>query len=152
MPSAFHWVKVKTVCYATEDEERLHDVMMALTGAEDDEGFDVDISEGLHGNPIVVIDANLTHNKECERVFSNLGPEILGTLRDELEQRIDDDCVMYLRLDKQKAVCGTYELSHSGDVISVTAKIATHPAKKEIAVRNAYEFLSRILLRQQASQ
>ena len=146
MASAFHWVKVKAVCYATENEDLIHDVMMELTGAEDNEAFDVDISEGLHGNPITVIDANLTHNKEYDRLFRNIGEGPVKTILDELEQRVDDDCILYLRLDKQKAVQGIYEISHSGDVISITAKIVAHPAKKEIAVKNAKEFLTRILL------
>ena len=146
MASTFHWVKVKAVCYATENEDLIHDVMMELTGAEDDGSFDVDISEGLHGNPITVIDANLSHNKEYERLFRNIGEGPLRIVLDEIEQRIDDDCILYMRLDKQKAVQGVYEISHSGDVISVTAKIVAHPAKKEIAVKNAKEYLTRMLL------
>ena len=146
MASTFHWVKVKAVCYATEDEDLIHDVMMQLTGIEDEESFDVDISEGLHGNPITVIDANLSHNKEYERLFRNIGEGPLRIVLDEIEQRVDDDCILYLRLDKQKAVQGIYEISHSGDVISVTAKIVAHPAKKEIAVKNAKEYLTRMLL------
>ena len=146
MASVFHWVKVKAVCYATENEDLIHDVMMELTGVEDDECFDVDISEGLHGNPITVIDANLKHSKEFERLFRNIGPEPLKDVLDHIEERVDDDCILYMRLDKQKAVQGVYEISHSGDVISVTAKIVAHPAKKEIAVKNAKEYLTRMLL------
>ncbi len=146
MASAFHWVKVKAVCYATEDEDLIHDVMVDLIGSDDEELFDVDISEGLHGNPITVIDANLSHNKEYERLFRNIGESPLKTVLDEIEQRVDDDCVLYLRLDKQKAVQGIYEISHSGDVISVTAKVVAHPAKKEIAVENAKAFITRMLL------
>ena len=146
MASAFHWVKVKAVCYATENEDLIHDVMMELTGAEDDECFDVDISEGLHGNPITVIDVNLKHSKEFERLFKNIGIEPLKDVLDHIEERVDDDCILYMRLDKQKAVGGVYEISHSGDVISITAKVVAHPAKKEIAVENAKQYLTRFAL------
>ena len=146
MASVFHWVKVKAVCYATEDEDLIHDVMVALTGIDDDEKFEVDISEGLHGNPITVIDANLSHNKEYERLFRNIGEGPMKTVLDEIEDRVDDDCILYMRLDKQKAVEGIYEISHSGDVISITAKVVAHPAKKEIAVENAKAFITRMLL------
>ncbi len=145
MASAFHWIKVKAVCYATEDEDLIHDVMMQLIGTEDDECFDVDISEGLHGNPITVIDANLAHNKEYERLFRNIGQGPLEEVLEEIDERVDDDCILYMRLDKQKAVKGEYVISHSGDVISITAKIVAHPAKKEIAVENAKAFITRIL-------
>ena len=146
MASVFHWVKVKAVCYATEDENLIHDVMEELTGIEDDDCFDIDVSEGLHGNPITVIDANLSHNKEYERLFRNIGEGPLRSVLDEIEDRVDDDCILYMRLDKQKAVQGIYEISHTGDVISITAKIVAHPAKKEIAVKNAKEYLTRMLL------
>ena len=144
MAPVFHWVKVKIVCYATEDEDLLHDVIVKLTGIDDDESYDVDISEGLHGNPITVIDANLTHNKDCERIFKNLGKDILESLIPELEDRIDDDDIFYMRWDKQRAVEGEYVLSHSGDVISITAKSAAHPAKKEIAIGLMRDYLIKL--------
>ncbi len=145
MASAFHWIKIKAVCYATEDEDRIHDTMVQLIGTDDEEVFDIDISEGLHGNPITVIDANLTHSKECERLFRNLGNDVLSGILDGLDDRIDDDDTFYVRLDKQKAVQGIYEISHSGDVISITGKVAAHPARKKIAVKVMREFIQRLL-------
>ncbi len=144
MAPVFHWVKVKIVCYATEDEGLLHDVIVKLTGIDDDESYDVDISEGLHGNPITVIDANLTHNKDCERIFKNLGKDILESLIPELEDRIDDDDIFYMRLDKQRAVEGEYVLYNSGDDISITNKIAAHTAKKEIAIGLMRDYLIKL--------
>ena len=152
MAAAFHWVKVKAVCYATEDEDRIHDTMVQLIGTDDEEVFDIDISEGLHGNPITVIDANLTHNKECERIFRNLGAYVLTVILDCIEDRIDEDDTFYLRIDKQKAVQGIYEISHSGDVISITGKVAAHPAKKEIAIKVMKEFIQRLIPEQVPSQ
>ncbi len=141
MASAFHWIKVKAICYATENEDLIHDTMMTLTGTED---FDVDVSEGMHGNPMIIIDAELTHSKDFKTLFINLGPEIIQELVSEAENRIDDDCTLYFRIDKQKAVEGVYEIAHGGDVISITAKVASHPAKKEIAVKNLKDFLASI--------
>lgn len=147
MASAFHWVKVKTICYATENEDVLHEMMTALTGVEE---FEIDISEGLHGNPIIVIDAVLTHNKEFENLFKALGKDVVEQILSEIDDRVDDDCVMYARLDKQKAVQGEYVISHAGDVISITGKVVAHPAKKENALINIKEFLTRILQSAQA--
>lgn len=131
MASNFHWIKVKAICYATEDEDLICDVVSGMTGAEE---LDIDISEGLHNNPLTVIDANLTKNKEYATLFNNLGKMVVEQILDDLEGRIDDDCVFYIRFDKQKAVCGEYEISHGGDVISLTAKIMSHPARKEVAI------------------
>ena len=61
MASTFHWIRVKAICYATEDEELLCDVVSGMTGVEE---LDVDVSEGLHNNPRTVIDANRSKNRE----------------------------------------------------------------------------------------
>ena len=45
MASTFHWVRVKAICYATEDEDLICDTVSELTGSEE---LDIDISEGLH--------------------------------------------------------------------------------------------------------
>jgi RNA binding exosome subunit len=142
MASTFHWVRVKAICYATEDEDLICDTVSELTGSEE---LDIDISEGLHNNPLTVVDVSLTKNKEYATLFANLGEDIIRQILEDLEQRIDDDCVFYMRLDKQKAVCGEYEISHGGDVISITAKVMAHPAKKEVAVQVMREYLDRVL-------
>ena len=58
---------------------------------------------------------------------------------------MDDDCVFYVRLDKQKAVCGEYAITHGGDVISITAKIMAHPAKKEVALKVITDYINQML-------
>ena len=142
MASTFHWIRVKAICYATEDEDIICDTVSELAGTEE---LDIDISEGLHNNPLTVVDANLSKNKEYSTLFTNLGEDIVRQILDDLEQRVDDDCVFYMRLDKQKAVCGEYEISHGGDVISITAKIMAHPAKKEVALNVMRDYLDRLL-------
>ncbi|MBE6517425.1 MAG: exosome protein [Thermoplasmata archaeon] len=138
MASNFHWIRVKAICYATEDEDLICDVVSAMTGAEE---LDIDISEGLHNNPLTVVDANLTKNKEFATVFRTLGKDIVDQILESIEDRVDDDCVFYVRFDKQKAVCGEYEITHGGDVISLTAKIMSHPARKEVAVGVLRDYL-----------
>ena len=142
MASTFHWIRVKAICYATEDEDIICDTVSELAGTEE---LDIDISEGLHNNPLTVVDANLSKNKEYSTLFTNLGEDIVRQILGDLEQRVDDDCVFYMRLDKQKAVCGEYEISHGGDVISITAKIMAHPAKKEVALGIIRDYLNQLL-------
>lgn len=142
MASTFHWIRVKAICYATEDEDLICDTISELTGTEE---LEIDISEGLHNNPLTVVDVNINKNKGYATLFRNLGDNILNQLLEDADARIDDDCVFYVRLDKQKAVCGEYEISHGGDVISITAKVMAHPAKKEVAVRVFTEYLRQIL-------
>ena len=140
MVSVFHWIRVKAICHATEDGELIKETVRLLTGI-DGGMIDVEVSDGPFRTPLSVIDAELTHSKECETLFRNLGNEIIESLIPETERRIDDEDMFFLRLDKQEAVQGRYAVAHGSDVISITAKIAAHPAKKEVAVKIMTDFL-----------
>ena len=132
MQVVFHWVRVQTFCYATEKRELLEETMTELLGTDE---FEEEISEGEHGNVMTILESRLTKQREFNALFRKLGPEICGWIVEDIDNRIDDDCVFYIRLDKQKAVQGIYEVAHHGDVIAITGKVQAHPAKKEVAVR-----------------
>lgn len=141
MPNAvFHWIRVQTFCYATERKELLEEVMEDLLGEADE--YSEDESVGEHGNTMTILEARLTHQRQYRTLFENLGPSVREWILDDIEDRIDEDCVFYMRLDKQKAVQGVYEPAHHGDVIAITGKVQSHPARKEVAVRNLKEFLT----------
>ncbi len=139
MQVVFHWVRVQTFCYATEKRELLEETMTELLGTDE---FEEEISEGEHGNVMTILESRLTKQREFNALFRKLGPEICGWIVEDIDNRIYDDCVFYIRLDKQKAVQGIYEVAHHGDVIAITGKVQAHPAKKEVAVRTLREFLT----------
>lgn len=140
MPAAvFHWIRVQTFCYATERKELLEETMETLLGDADE--FSEDESVGEHGNVMTILEARLTHQRQYRTLFANLGPELREEILEDLDNRIDEDCVFYVRLDKQKAVQGMYEIAHHGDVIAVTGKVQAHPARKDVAVRTVRSFL-----------
>lgn len=142
MPSTtFHWIRVQTFCYATERKELLEEVMEDLLG---DAEYSEELTESEHGNTMTILEARLTRQKQFRQLFEKLGGDIRGWLVDDMENRVDEDCVFYMRLDKQKAVEGVYEIAHHGDVISITGKVQSHPARKEIAVRIMDDFLTGI--------
>lgn len=139
MQVVFHWVRVQTFCYATEKRELLEETMTELLGTDE---FEEEISEGEHGNVMTILESRLTKQREFNALFRKLGPEICGWIVEDIDNRIDDDCVFYIRLDKQKAVQGQYEVAHHGDVVAITGKVQAHPAKKDVAVRTLKEFLT----------
>ncbi|MDR0778626.1 MAG: exosome protein [Methanomassiliicoccaceae archaeon] len=141
MAGVFHWLKVRSFCYATEDQEKLNDLMVRISGTED---FNAEMSDGHHGNSMIILAAELKGNAECTELFRRLGKDIIDSLLNDIEKRIDDDCTFYMRLDKQAAVLERYELAHHGDVVSITCKIASHPARKDIATNNMRTFLENI--------
>ena len=145
MQATFHWLRIETFCYATEKEDLVSQTFRDLVGTDE---FQTDVSESEHGNQMLIMQHMVTKQKEMDEIFARLGKELLQDLMDDLENRIDEDCVFYTRLDKQKAVCGEYRVAHHGDVISITGKGASNPARKEVAMENMSQFLKKLIDRE----
>lgn len=141
MQGTFHWVRVQVFCYATENEALIRETMTELLGTDE---FDSEVTEGEHGNRMIIMQAEMSKEKDTLALFGKFGEGVIDNIKANIESRIDDDCVFYLRLDKQKAVNGVYKVAHHGDVISITAKVASHPARKEIAEKNLIAFLGKV--------
>ena len=145
MQATFHWLRIETFCYATEKEELVSQTFRDLVGTDE---FQTDVSESEHGNQMLILQHMATKQREMDEIFSRLGKQLLQALSDDLENRIDEDCVFYTRLDKQRAVCGEYRVAHHGDVISITGKVASNPARKEVAMENMTQFLKKLIDRE----
>ena len=145
MQATFHWLRIETFCYATEKEELVSQTFRDLVGTDE---FQTDVSESEHGNQMLILQHMATKQREMDEIFSRLGKELLQELSDDLENRIDEDCVFYTRLDTQRAVCGEYRVAHHGDVISITGKVASNPARKEVAMENMTQFLKKLIDRE----
>ena len=139
MQVTFHWIRVQAFCYATERRELLEETMAELLGTDE---FEEEISEGEHGNVMTILEARLSKQREFNALFRKLGKDICDWIIEDIDNRVDDDCMFYVRLDKQKAVQGEYSVAHQGDVFAITGKVQSHPAKKEVAVRTLREFLT----------
>lgn len=144
MQVTFHWVRVQTFCYATERQDLIEDTLKELLG---DIEFEEEISESEHGNSMMILEARITKQREFADLFSKLGDGILDFILEDIDNRVDEDDMFYLRLDKQKAVQGIYEVAHHGDVISIFGKVQAHPAKKEAAIRVLKEFIQSLQAR-----
>ena len=142
MQATFHWLRIETFCYATEKEDLVSETFQQIAGTDE---FQMDISESEHGNQMLILQHMITKQRDMDALFLRLGKDLMQGFLDDMENRIDDDCVFYTRLDKQKAVQGIYAVAHHGDVISITGKVASNPAKKEVAMRNMTDFLQRLL-------
>ena len=138
MQVTFHWVRIQTFCYATERQDLIEDTLKELLG---DIEFEEEITESEHGNTMMILESRITKQREFNELFSKLGKDVLDEIIEDIDNRVDEDDMFYLRLDKQKAVQGEYVIAHHGDVISIFGKIQAHPAKKEVAVRILKEFI-----------
>ena len=131
----FHYVDVQAFCYATEDEVRVERALRTFLPEE----FPVERAEnvGYHGDPIVVLSARVENADDVRHVLSQLATlDDIDGLLDELDQRVTEDCELYLYLDKQAAVSGAVEL---GRGLSVRGKVEAYPAKKSSAIEHVRE-------------
>ena len=136
----FHYVDLRAFSYATEDEKRVEQALFSLLP--DDVELERVENVGHHGDRIVVLSARVERADEMRHVLDRLAElEDLDRVLDELDERVDDNCALFLRVDKQAAFRDEVRL---GPGITVRTKVEAYPAKKEKAVANARETLSRL--------
>ena len=134
----FHYIDLRAFCYATEDAKRAEDALRTFLP----EDFDVERteSEGHHGDRILVLSARVENADDVRHVLDRLRElPNLDDVRDELDERVDDNCSFFVSLDKQEAYRGEVAL---GQGITLRAKVEAYPAKKDAAVENAREALT----------
>ncbi|NLL95196.1 MAG: hypothetical protein GX224_05545 [Thermoplasmatales archaeon] len=144
MAPVFHWAKVRAFSHATEDPETVRGLLTELTGVEE---VDVETAEGHHGNPILIMEATLWNSGKINAMYESLGLDILRRASSETEDRLDEDLVFHLRLDKQELAMGNRMLSAGGDTVTVLGKVIAHPAKREVALANLSDFLEKVTRR-----
>ena len=135
----FHYIDLRTFCYATEDEKRVEEAIRAFLPEE----FDLDRMEntGHHGDRIVVLSARVENADAMRHVLDRLAElDEIDRVLDELDERVDDNCSFFMRLDKQAAFQDEIRL---GSGITLRAKVEAYPAKHEAAVENAREALAK---------
>jgi len=131
----FHYIDLRTFCYATEDEKRVEEALRQFLPEE----FEIDRVEntGHHGDRIVILSARVETADRMRVVLDQLAAlDSIDRVLDELDERVDDNCSFFLRLDKQAAFNGLVRL---GEGITFRAKVEAYPAKHEKAVANARE-------------
>jgi RNA binding exosome subunit len=136
MPAVpFHYVDVRAFSYATEDEKRVRSALG--TYLPEDVESERATSEGHHGDRIVVRSARVERADEMRHVLARVSEvEDADRLVAELDERVDENCSLFLSLDKQAAFDGEVAL---GDGITLRAKVEAYPATKDAAVENARE-------------
>lgn len=133
----FHYVDLRAFSYATEDDKRVADALGTFLPEE----FEIErsVAEGHFGDQITTFSARVENADDVRhvlRVFAEI--EALDRVLDELDQRVNDNCALMVRLDKQAAFGGTARL---GEGLTLRGKVEAYPAKREAAVENAREAL-----------
>lgn len=145
MEFPFRTAKVNTFAHATEDEQKVLKALRVLLP----EGVEVQRKKlkGHYGNLIFTFVAQIKRRRLVlglwESMIAKLRADELDKLGSIAPERIDETCHIHLRFDKQLACAGELALTESGDALHVELKVATYPAKREVATRLVREFIKR---------
>ncbi len=134
-----HNISLRTISAATESEDRVKAALLLFLF---DDGIKTIRTEGHYGNPITILQAQIK-GRNCARFIgllkSRLAEHDLKRLKNESCERIDEDCVLHIRFDKQAAYKGIMQLATTADTIAAEIKIKAYPAKREKAIAVAEE-------------
>src|SRR5574341_51219 len=129
-----HNITLRAIVQATESEDRVRSALSLFLFDEEIESIN---TEGHFGNPITILQARIT-GKNCgqfvELLKSKLPEHDLTRLKNERCERMDEDCNLHIRFDKQAAYRGTVQLAATADTIAAEIKIRAYPAKREKAL------------------
>jgi len=136
----FHYIEFQAYCHATEDLERVKRAVENLAGEELE--FEISDAEGYYGNPIKILEAKLSRNRDIDPFFEKLPNSLIKELRKELSRRIDERCNFFFRVDKGKAYEDEIVLTKGSNSIRVRARVESYPSRKETAVKKMGEYLN----------
>jgi hypothetical protein len=134
-------IEVRAYSRATEVSSRVQEALFRIFPQDVHEHLVVTVTktEGHNQNPIDVLSAVLEGKKNCARAFAHileqLSPDNVSHLIDTLEQRLDDGCRLFIRLDKQEAYLGRLQLAQGPDVASVQIHMREYPKCSAVDVR-----------------
>lgn len=103
---------------------------------------------GVFRSEIVELKTRLTRQKDMRefalKIFGNLDEYDRRDLKETLQDRIDDECNLYLRLSKTEAASERIVFEYK-DPIHVTFKLEAYPASRENALKSASELINELL-------
>ena len=129
-----HNITLRAIAQATESMDR---VKTALSLFIFDNEIESITTEGHFGNSITILQARLK-GRDCNRFIEYLKAKMtdneLRRLKNELPERVDDDCILHIRFDKQAAYSGILKLATTADTITAEFKLRAYPARRENAI------------------
>jgi RNA binding exosome subunit len=130
-------IEARAYCRATEVPDK---VALAINNLYPEEfrelvEFESTGVEGHSGDKIQVLRSELKDKVRCEitldYIFGKLRETDRRYLHDTLLQRLDENCVFFVRIDKQAAFLDKVVLARGPDVISVQVHIRQYPRCKQ---------------------
>ena len=135
-------IEARAYARATEIPERVEAAVTRIFPEELRPGVSIEKTsvEGQAGDTISVIRGSLENKEHCETTFDFILREIKTEDRRALERstdiRIDENCVFFMRIDKQVAYLGNLTMNNEVDVVSIRIHFRDYPrCKREDAIQ-----------------
>jgi hypothetical protein len=131
--SFFSRVEARAYSRATEIVERVTTAILNVFPEEirDKAKVNTTKTEGYNQVPILVISAvvadKVSSKIAADHLLKALSPGDRQAVLETLKQRLDDHCVLFVRIDKQAAYLGHLQLAAELDVISVQVQVRQYP-------------------------
>ena len=134
----FHYIDLRAFAYATEDDKRVEAALRTVLPPE--YPIEREESEGYHGDRILVLSSRVETADDMRVVLDHIRElPTFDRIPRELDDRVTENCELYLSIDKQAAFRGKIR---DGDGIKVRAKIEAYPAKKSTAIAAVEPFFA----------
>jgi RNA-binding protein len=132
-----HWITARVYCHATEDEDLVRRALDNIVPAASEER---QVLEGQFGGPLIVLTRRVSASPEVAETWNRWAAAgLIDRIRESVDQRLDSEGVLHVRLDKQAAFGGVLALATGTDVVDVQAKLKAFPARQDILRRVARE-------------
>lgn len=129
-----HHISWQSTASGLEDEYIHAAALSWLVG--DEEAVEIERMNSYHGSPIHIVTAEIKRRGQATKSLSRLGEEALNLLKSQLDERIDDDNVVHIRLDLQDLLSGKVTLTIPGGKPTVKgrAKLEVYPGNEAKSV------------------
>lgn len=128
------WIYIETFSHATEDLEKVKSLLSKFFSF--DISFDEKKTYGHFGNEIKIISVELARDKDIKRFISDfLNIMDKQYILDTIERRIDEDGILFVRMEKERIYNDDFTIDDSGDLI-VSMKFVTYPKSRKKVIEN----------------
>lgn len=137
-----------TLCYSTEDMEKVKRALRNLTG--DVATIETKKADSHFHHELEIVRAIMKGERDLQRIISALPTETVERILETLDSRLDDNNILHFRLDKQSCLSGQPRLSSEldptmrkeHDSIDAEVHVVTYPGNR----KNVVKFIRQMLL------
>ncbi|MDP6869392.1 MAG: RNA-binding domain-containing protein [Candidatus Poseidoniaceae archaeon] len=131
-----HYIAWHATASGVEDEFVIADAMSWLVG--NNEIVEIEETSSYYGSNLHVITAELKSKGAATKSLQRLGPDALEEILSTLEQRIDDEKTIHIRLDLHDLISGKINLADVGNrpTIKGKTKLQVYPGDDVLEVAN----------------